>query len=112
MTNHAIFIFHVTIFIVIAKFIYIVTLQEKRAIAVGAKTASICRLLRRVFGPLLYIRSIAAFYWPTAIVLVFCGVLQWWVMSTAIGIYLYQRVDGTAIGNQSKQTNCTCSSGQ
>ena len=45
-------------------------------IAVGAKTAAIYHLLRRIFGPPLYMRSIAAFYMPAAIALVFCGVLQ------------------------------------
>ena len=44
-------------------------------IAADAKTAAICRLLRRFFGPPLYMRSIAAFHMPAAIALVFCGVL-------------------------------------
>ena len=43
----------------------------------GAKTATICRILRCFFGLPLYMGSIAAFHWPTAIVLVFCGILQW-----------------------------------
>ena len=51
-------------------------LQEKRAVAAGAKTAAICRLLRRVFGPPLYMRSIAAFFVTAVIGRVFCGVLQ------------------------------------
>ena len=42
-------------------------LQEKRTIAAGAKTAAICRLLWRVFGPLLYMRSIAVFFVTAAI---------------------------------------------
>ena len=45
-------------------------------IAESAKTAAISHLLWRVFGLLLYIRSITAFYMPATIVLVFCGVLQ------------------------------------
>ena len=44
-------------------------------IAAGAKTAAICRLLRRIFGPPLYMRSIAAFFVTAAIGRVFCGVL-------------------------------------
>ena len=44
-------------------------------IAAGAKTAAIYHLLRRIFGPPLYMRSIAAFYMSAAIALVFCGVL-------------------------------------
>ena len=35
-------------------------------------------LLRRVFGSPLYMRSIAAFYMPATIILVFCGILQRW----------------------------------
>ena len=31
-----------------------------------------------VLGPPLYIGSIAAFYWTTTVVLVFCSDLQWW----------------------------------
>ena len=53
-----------------------ISLQEKRAIVVGAKIAAICRLLRRVFGLPLYMRSIVAFYMLAVIALVFCGVLQ------------------------------------
>ena len=45
-------------------------------IAAGAKTAAICRQLRRIFGSLLYMRSIAVFNMPAVIALVFCGVLQ------------------------------------
>ena len=44
-------------------------------IAAGTKTAAIGHLLRRIFGPSLYMRSIAAVYMPTAIALAFCGVL-------------------------------------
>ena len=50
-------------------------LQEKRTVAAVAKTAAICRLFRRIFGPLLYMRSIAAFFVTAAIGRVFCGVL-------------------------------------
>ena len=52
-------------------------LQEKRAIAAGVKIAAICRILQRVFGLPLYIRSIATFFVTAAIGRVFCGVLQW-----------------------------------
>ena len=41
----------------------------------GAKAAVICRLLQRVFGSLLYMRSIAAFFATAAIGRVFCGIL-------------------------------------
>ena len=44
-------------------------------IAAGTKTAAIGHLLRRIFGPPLYMRSIAAVYMPASIALVFCGVL-------------------------------------
>ena len=47
-----------------------------RPIAAGAKTAAICRLLRHIFGPPLYMRSIAAFFVTAAIGRVFCGILQ------------------------------------
>ena len=43
---------------------------------VGAKAATIRCILRRFFGPPLYMGSIAAFHWTTTIVLVFCGILQ------------------------------------
>ena len=42
-------------------------------IAAGAKTAAICRLLRRVFRPPLYMRSIAAFFVTAAIGRVFAA---------------------------------------
>ena len=42
-------------------------LQEKRAVAAG--------LLRHIFGPPLYMRSIAAFFVTAAIGRVFCGIL-------------------------------------
>ena len=41
----------------------------------GAKTAAIYRLLRRIFCPPLYMRSIAAFFVTAAIGRVFCGIL-------------------------------------
>ena len=44
-------------------------------IAAGAKTAAICPLLRHIFGPPLYMRSIAAFFVTVAIGRVFCGIL-------------------------------------
>ena len=43
------------------------SLQEKQAIAAGAKTAATCRLLWRIFRPPLYMRSIAAFFVTAAI---------------------------------------------
>ena len=56
-------------------------LQENRAIAVrffaaDAKTAAICHILWRFFGPPLQMRYIAEFHWTTAIDVAFCGVLQ------------------------------------
>ena len=52
------------------------TLQEKRAIAAGAKTTTICHILQSFFRLPLYMGSIVTFRWTAAIVLVFCGVLQ------------------------------------
>ena len=64
------------------------SLQEKRAIAAGAKTAAICRLLRRVFGLPLYMRFITAFFVTTAIGKVFCSVLQRQdIKTTAIDLF-------------------------
>ena len=57
-------------------FIVIITLQEICTIVAGAKTAAICRILRRFLGLPLYLWSIAVFFGTAAIGAVFCSILQ------------------------------------
>ena len=44
--------------------------------AAAAKTATICQVLQRFFGPPLQMRYIVAFHWTTTINLAFFGILQ------------------------------------